>query len=213
MFEWWSALSLDLQVFYGIGILTTVLLIIQLIRTMCGAGADGALDDVGTGGAGFEIGAGGAPEIGVGDAGAAAGDAHHASGLGLISMRTVIAFLAGFGWTGAIARGGGLSLVPAVLLAVVVGFVLMVLVFWLMRGLYSLRESGSLDYHNAVGAVGTVYVRIPAAGGGSGQIQILVQGRLATVAATTQAPAPIPSGQQVKVVKLLAGNTLLVETL
>jgi NhaP-type Na+/H+ or K+/H+ antiporter len=141
------------------------------------------------------------------------GDVQHADGLGLVSTRTVVAFLVGFGWTGAIARGGGLSLPVSVLVGLVVGFVLMLVVFWLMRGLYSLRQSGSLDYANAVGEMGTVYVAIPPSGTGTGQIQLVVQGRLATVAATTAAPEKIPSGMQVKVVKLLAGNTLQVETI
>jgi NhaP-type Na+/H+ or K+/H+ antiporter len=140
-------------------------------------------------------------------------DAVHADGLGLVSTRTVMAFLVGFGWTGAIARGGGLSLAVSVLIGLAVGFLLMLAVFWFMRGLYSLRQSGSLDYRNAVGELGTVYVTIPPAGTGSGQIQVVVQGRLSTVAASTTAVAAIPSGTQVKVVKLLAGNTLQVETI
>jgi hypothetical protein len=198
MMDWWNALALDLQVFYGIGILATLLLIIQLVMTVLGAEGDAPLEGMD----GLDL-----PE------GPAAVDVEHGDGLGLISTRTVVAFLAGFGWTGAIARGGGMSVAAAALVGLVVGFVLMLLVFWLMRGLYSLRQSGSLDYRNAVGETGTVYVSIPPAGEGSGQIQVLVQGRLATVAAATAGAQRIPSGAQVRVVKLLAGNTLQVETI
>ena len=203
MLDWWNALALDLQIFYGIGILATLLLIIQLVITLLGADGDAPLDGIGGVGdlAGVEL-SGGVDAV----------DVEHGDGLGLVSTRTVVAFLAGFGWTGAIARGGGLSLPLSVLLGLVVGFVLMLAVFWMMRGLYSLRESGSLDYRNAVGEHGTVYVTIPPAGKGTGQIQVVVQGRLATVAAATAAAEAIPSGAQVKVVKLLASNTLQVET-
>ncbi len=194
MMEWWTSLAVDLQIFYGVGILASVLLVVQLIMTLLGLGDEGALD--GMDGDSFD-----------------GADGDHGDGLGLISFRTVVAFLTGFGWTGAIARNGDLSRPVAVLAATVVGFMLMLLVFWLMRGLYSLRQSGSLDYRNAVGELGTVYVAIPAGGAGSGQIQIVVQGRLATVAATTEASEKIPSGAQVKVVKMMAGNTLQVETI
>jgi len=195
MMEWWNALAGDLQVFYGIGLLASLLLIIQLIMTVLGA----------DGGADFDAADGVDSFDGV--------DGDHGDGLGLISTRTIVAFLTGFGWTGAIARGLELNLMVSVLIALVVGFILMLLVFWLMKGLYSLRQSGSLDYHNAIGEVGTVYVGIPPKGEGSGQIQVTVQGRLATVAALSEAPEKIPSGSQVKVVKLLAGNMLQVETL
>ena len=201
MMEWWNTLALDLQVFYGIGILATLLLVIQLIMTMLGLGDDGAADGMD---ADFGDGADGTMD---------GGDSEHGDGLSLISTRTIVAFLAGFGWTGAMARGGDLGLPLAVIAAVAVGFVLMLMVFWLMRALYSLRQSGSLDYHNAIGEMGTVYVKIPPRGEGSGQIQLVVQGRLATVAATTESTESILSGIQVKVVKLQAGNTLQVETI
>ena len=208
MMEWWNTLALDLQVFYGIGILATLLLVIQLIMTMLGLGDDGVADGMD---AGFGDGADGIMDGG--DGAMEGGDSEHGDGLGLISTRTIVAFLAGFGWTGAMARGGDLGLPLAVVAAVAVGFVLMLMVFWLMRALYSLRQSGTLDYHNAIGEMGTVYVKIPPRGEGSGQIQLVVQGRLATVAATTDSVEPILSGKQVKVIKLQAGNTLQVETI
>ncbi|MBU2501876.1 hypothetical protein KJ682_11165 [bacterium] len=192
MLEWYQELALDLQIFYAFGILATLLLVIQLVMTVFGAGEDVAMGD-------FDALDG--------------ADAGHGSGLGLLSTRTIVAFLAGFGWTGAMARGGGMALVPSVLVALAVGFVLMLLVFWLMRWLFSLRGSGSLDYRNAVGGNGTVYVTIPAAGGGTGQIQLVVQGRLATVAASTLQTESIPSGRSVKVTALLGGNILQVETI
>jgi hypothetical protein len=197
--SWWNALTIDLQVFYALGALGTGLLIIQLIMTVLGAGHDGLAGADGI-----------AVDHALPDAGAGL---EHGSGLGLVSTRSVIAFVAGFGWTGAMARQSGWAMPTSVAAALAVGFGLMFMVFWLMRWLYSLRQSGSLDYRNAIGATGTVYVTIPAAGHGSGQIQVLVQGRLATVAAAGSGPQPIAAGRAVKVVQLLTGNTLLVEAL
>lgn len=200
MFAWYQELAMDLQIFYAFGILATLLLVIQLIMTVLGAGDDPVLAGMDAAGVGHGLLDG-------------SGDMGHGSGLGLLSTRTIVAFLAGFGWTGAMARGGGMALVPSVLVALAVGFVLMLLVFWLMRWLFSLRGSGSLDYRNAVGGSGTVYVTIPAAGGGTGQIQLVVQGRLATVGASTQESESIPSGRPVKVTALLGGNILQVESI
>lgn len=206
MSEWWSGLGFSLQVFHGIGILASVILVVQLILTMVGADTDGAADA-----GGFD----GHVDLGVDtgglDGGADAADA--ASGLHILSTRTVIAFLAGFGWTGVIVLEAGRTVTSAVLIAVGVGILLMLLVFWLMRWLYSLRESGTLDYRNAIGQVGTVYVHVPAAGQGTGQIQVLVQGRLATVAAAGTGTATIASGEKVKVTGLAGANILEVESI
>ena len=91
MLDWWNALALDLQIFYGIGILSTVLLVLQLIMTMMGTDGDAPLD--------------GMDALDAAD-GIDGVDVEHGDGLGLVSTRTVIAFLVGFGWTGAIARVG-----------------------------------------------------------------------------------------------------------
>lgn len=203
MSEWWSGLGLALQVFHGIGILASIILVIQLILTVLGADADAA---------GFD----GDVDFG-GDPGALDGldgmdAADHGSGLGILSTRTVLAFLAGFGWTGVIVLQRGHGMAPAVLISVGVGILLMLLVFWMMRWLYSLRDSGTLDYRNAIGQVGTVYVRVPAAGGGTGQVQVMVQGRLATVAAAGRDAEAITSGNKVKVVGLAGSNTVEVES-
>ncbi len=197
MSEWWSGLSFSLQVFHGIGILASIILVAQLVMTLFGADGDAG----GNFDADLDLG-GGADVLGVGE---------HASGLGILSTRTVIAFLAGFGWTGVIALQGGRPVTSAVLIAVGVGILLMLLVFWLMRWLFSLRESGTMDYRNAIGQVGTVYVHIPAAGRGTGQIQVLVQGRLATVAAVGTGTATIASGEKVRVTGLVGANILEVE--
>lgn len=193
MNEWWGGLGPSLQVFYGIGILASLILVVQLVLALFGAdGGDG-------GDAGFDGGLGDAIE--------------HGSGLHILSTRTVVAFLAGFGWTGVVVLQAGRGTAAAVPIAVGVGIILMLSVFWLMRWLYSLRQSGTLDYRNAVGQVGTVYVRIPAAGQGTGQIQVLVQGRLATVAAAGSGAEAIASGEKVRVTGLTGANTLEVEGL
>ncbi len=198
MAEWWESLALGYQVFYGVGIIGSVILVIQLAMTLLGAGHDGDLADGHVDIDGMDI------------------DGHdladHSSGLQVLSTRTVVAFMTGFGWTGAFALRQGLSMPLALLAAVVVGGLLMWLVFLLMRMLFGLRQSGSLDYRNAVGQVGSVYVKIPPSREGEGQVQVLVQGRLSTVNACTPEAEAIPSGRQVLVTGLVPPRTLIVET-
>ncbi|MFH1843207.1 MAG: hypothetical protein ABIF77_08355 [bacterium] len=214
MTEWWSQLTLELQIFYGIGMCATGILVIQLVLSLFGLGDHGdAADGVDGGGLDFDHGGdiGMNADVGMGVDIHDGSDVAHASGLQVLSTRTVIAFMAGFGWTGVVAQRGGLGMSLSLLLAMVVGLVLMWLVFSLMRMLYGMRQSGSLDYRNAIGQVGKVYIGIPAAGAGSGQVEVLVQGRLAVVEARCESSEKIPSGSQVRVKKLLSARTLLVE--
>lgn len=199
MAEWWDSLALQYQIFYAVGIIGTVLLLIQLVMTLLGAGHDGDA-----------LGAPGDLDMSHMDIGA---EIEHASGLQVLSTRTVVAFMTGFGWTGAAALRQGHGLPVSLLLALLVGGVLMWLVFLLMRMLYGLRQSGSLDYRNAVGQVGSVYVKIPPRREGEGQVQVLVQGRHCTVNACTAEHEAIPSGRQVRVTGLAGPRTLVVETL
>jgi hypothetical protein len=133
--------------------------------------------------------------------------------VGFVSLRTATAFFTGFGWTGIIALKAGWSLPAALLAAGAAGGAFMAAVFALMRGLYSLRYKGNVDYRNAIGAFGTVYLPVPGAMGGPGQIEVLVQGRLRVVPAFTRAPQRIPNRARVRVVDTLDAQTLLVEPL
>jgi len=191
MSDWWNALPAAQQIFYGVGILATLVLVIQLVLTLVGLGDSGAVDDIDV------------PDH---------GDAHP-SGLKLLSTRTVVAFAAGFGWTGVVALRRDVGLPVTVLLAVVVGFVLMGLVFSFLRILHDLRESGTLNYRNAIGQVASVYLPIPAHQGGPGQVQVKIQGRLMVVQAFTKHGQKIASQSKVRVVDLLDPKTLLVEPL
>jgi hypothetical protein len=188
MESWWGALGTELQVFYAIAIATTALLVAQLVLLVSGvAGGEGELHG--------------------------AADAHGDTGVGILSVRTVTAFFTGFGWAGVVALEAGKTLGVAIVWAVASGTAFMLGVFFLMRGLYSLRESGTLDFRNAVGAVGTVYLPIPGEMAGPGQIEVLFQGRLQVVQAFTRVAQRLPNRTRVRVTELLDPTTLVVEPL
>ena len=190
---WWSGLGLELQVFYAIAIATTALLVLQLALMLFGADLDGDAQ------ADF---ADGPHDLGHGDAFS-----------GVLSFRTVTAFFTGFGWAGVAALKAGWSVPMATLAALAAGAAFMVGILAVIRGLYGLQSSGTLDYRNAIGQVGTVYLAVPAAMAGPGQVEVRFQGRLSVVQAFTRAPGALPFQSRVRVVDVLDGTTLVVEPL
>lgn len=180
---WWSELATSLQVFYAIAIATTALLILQFTLMMLGFDGDADAD--------FE---------GDGDT-------------GILSVRTISAFFTGFGWTGVACLEAGWSLPPTLIAAVAAGGAFMAGVVFMMRTLYGMRYSGTLDYRNAVGSVGVVYLRIPAAMESPGQVEVKVQGRLCVVQAFTESKESIPNQTRVRVTGVMDDNTLIVERL
>lgn len=181
---WWGSLGTSLRVFYGIALAASVLLVLQLIAMLFGLDHDGD-----------------------------AFDGDHDSGLGILSMRSITAFFTGFGWGGVVAIKEGFGLTAAIVAALATGGALMAAVVAMMRGFASLRHSGTLDYANAVGNVGSVYVAVPGAMAGPGQIEVLVQGRAAIVQAFTRSPERLPPRARVRVVETLDQQTVVVEPL
>ena len=186
MWMWFAAHARDTQVFYGIGFFSLGILVMQMLLMLLGVGHDLGHDAAGHG---------------------------HEGGMNLISTRTAVAFGVGFGFAGAAARDGGLGLPLALLIALAVGIAFMLVVFALIRSMLRLRADGTMDYRNAIGQIATVYLAVPAGTTGSGQVEVMVQGRLAIVQACTRGAAAIPPRAKVKVVDLLDRSTLLVEPL
>lgn len=184
---WWTSLGSELQVFWAIALATTVALVLQLVLMMLGFDADGDMD------ADF--------------------DADGDGGVHLFSVRSVTAFFTGFGWAGVVAIEAGKPLAVAIAWALLVGAAFMFGVVALMRGLHSMRSSGTLDLRNAVGVVGTVYSRVPGNSGGPGQVEVMIQGRLQVLPAMTTASEDLPPRSRVRVSGLTDPTTLRVEPL
>lgn len=191
--EWWRNLGQEvpdhasgLKIFYTIGIISGAILSIQMVMSLIGAETDFDVDGVGVG---------------------EGGDT------GLFSIRSVGAFFTGFGWTGVAMLQHGYSTGAATFAATLVGLIFLGMVFYLMRYIFSLREEGTLNYSNAIGEIGTVYLPIPPKRKGIGQIEVLVQGRMRTVRALTDHDKKIGNRVAVRVSDLVDQQTLLVELL
>lgn len=179
--DWWGSLEGAYRVFYGLGIVSALALLIQVVLAVFG------LDDV------FD---------------AAEGD-----GASPLSLRTVTGFLAGFGWTGVVMMRAGYSVFAASIGGALAGLLFGGVLFLVIRVMMSLRHSGTIDYRNAVGVAGKVYAPIGAGLKKPGQVEVLVQGRLRTVAAMTRHDRDLPTLTRIRVVDTLDQNTLLVAPL
>ena len=179
MEAWWAALDLAPKIFYVIGIVSGLMLLVQLVLTVLGGDAD--------------------------DFDAADGD------VSVFSIRTVTAFFVGFGWTGVALLQSGASVLVSTLGGLFVGGLFMFGVLALMRFVYSLQASGTVQFGNAVGMVATVYVPIAPEGTGTGQIELMIQNRLRVLDARTRGDRRLERGEQVRVVEVVGSSTMIVE--
>lgn len=192
MIDWWTNLTPELKVFYGIGMISLMVVIIQMLMTLIGFDADG-LDG------GFDI------DVDVGDA---------SSGIGLFSSQTLGAFFLGFGWMGVAAISSGASVWLGVLLAALCGVGAMLAMFYMIKSLLKLQAKGNLDYSSVIGEEGTVYVTLPGNDqDGGGQIQIMIQGRLTTASARKHGEGAVKPGQRVRVTAVNGPASFVVEPL
>ena len=129
---------------------------------------------------------------------------------GVISFRTMVAALAFFGLAGLTAQKAGASALNTLLIAVGAGAAAMYGVYWMMRGLYSLRSEGTARIGRAVGRHATVYVTIPGSQSGSGKIQMNLQDRTMEYLAMTSGEK-LPPGAKVEVVGVITPTTVEVQ--
>lgn len=185
-------------VFLGCAILGGVLLLCQFLLSLVGAGGehDISMD--------HHIDLGGAHH---------AGEDHTAEHgatwyFHMLSFRAICAALTFFGLGGlAAASSASLSAVafPAGLAA---GTVAMIVVAWMMSLLGRLQSEGNVRIERAVGAMGTVYLGIPASGQGAGKVTVNVQERSMEYRAVTQHEQPLETGTPVMVVGVAGPDTL-----
>jgi len=187
MHDWWQSQPAAIHAFYIIALVGGLLLLAQIIMTLIGAEHSDLHGE------------------------SEGGDSGHSVGLQYLSLRTIMAFTTALGWMGVILTRAGLDIYLTTLCATMAGFVLAWSVLWLMRTMRHLASDGTLDYANALQQIGTVVVSIQPQGQSGGQIEILIQGRLAVVGAISDPTAAgIAPGAKVRVVGLADRSTLRV---
>jgi hypothetical protein len=189
LFASWDEDSFTLNLFWGIGLLGLLLIILQAILGVF-VGHDG------------DTSSGGSIDVHGG----------HGGGGSIVSIKTVSAMLLGFGLGGAILEKNGFSPGVSALGGLGVGVLIGGAYFALMNSLYRLRSDGTSMLTDAVNRSGTVYLRIPGNASGAGEVQVSFGGKLHNVRAYTRG-FELRTGTAVRVVALHGDDALLVEKL
>ncbi len=189
-------------VFVVCALIGGTILVFQFVLTMIGLGGEAFDLDLPDGDVDLDVGG----DVDIGH------DAHVDSSwlFGVISFRTIVAALAFFGLAGLAAQQADARPATALIVAIAAGIVAMYVVYWVMRGLASMKTDGTLRIQRAVGKHATVYIPIPASEGGAGKIQMSLQSQTAEYLAMTAGQA-LPSGSKVVVVGVITPTTVEVE--
>lgn len=181
----WEQLRLIGQIYFVLGCVASVLLLIQFIMLLVGFAGDGDIDIGGDGGPDFD------------------GDAD--GGIGIFTLKGLVGFFAIGGWVGVACVMGGLKDGWTIVVSIICGLVAFVAIGFAYKAIRKLQADGALDNRNAIGKVAEVYLKIPAKGEGHGKLSIVIQGKLVEMDAVTDEAEPIPTGREVKVISLVGG--------
>jgi len=180
-----------------LAISSSAIFVIRMIMMMVGADSMDAGAEVGapTGGDGFHNVAHGT-----------AGD------IQIISTFTIIAFLMTGSWAALVFVSAFPEYSPAwsLLVGGVVGFVFMYLSALLISRLRRLEQDGTLRDFDPKGLRGEVYVTVPKAGDGEGQVKLEVKGRMKIFQAVNEDDKPIESFKPVIVTGMTQDHVLRV---
>ncbi|MBR1593384.1 MAG: NfeD family protein [Bacteroidales bacterium] len=197
MFEsfttWFSALDGIQQMFWGCALVASAVFLVQMVLTLLGM--DGHDVDV---------------DFDAADFGDTDGDTMDTGGaVSLFSVRSMVNFFVGFGWAGVSFHD--LIGSPALLIAVsvLVGALFVWVFFFIKKQTKKFEANGAFDIRNCEGRTANVYLRIPEGKAGKGKVQVSVNGSIHEIDALTDGDA-IASGQKVRIVEVIDGETLRV---
>jgi hypothetical protein len=129
----------------------------------------------------------------------------------LFSVLSILAFFMGAGWMGLACRlDWGLDRLTSSLVSAGFGFVMMMAAAGLSHAARRLDRTVEYDVRTAVGRTARVYLTIPAAGQGYGQVEVSVSGRKKVVRAVSAGPR-LEAFSDVKIVGARDDETLVAE--
>ena len=208
--DFWNSLSLATQVFYCIAIPSTLILLIQTVLMFIGIGedADGGIDDVEVGNdIDTDVTDGVFGEDSIDDIADAAGF----EGLRIFTVRGIIAFFVVFGWVGVVMDSAGAVVALTIPVATVCGFLMMVLIAFMLKWVMKLRSDGTADNRNAIGTAGKVHLTVPPSRSGEGKVHIMLQGAYVERNAVTDSQEPLVTGSEIIVVGVSGQTDLIVK--
>lgn len=126
---------------------------------------------------------------------------------GVLTFRSMTAFVAFFGLGGRVALAFDAPGYIAFVSASTLGLIAMLSVALLMRSLYDLHSEGNVHIQHTIGTIGTVYLTVPGHRAGVGKVTVSVQDRTMEYHAVTGSDT-IKTGSRVKVVGISDPGTL-----
>lgn len=188
MKDFFASMDTSQQLYWYIAIGASFVFIIQTIMTFIGVHGD--TGDIDT------------------DLGNGADAADHP--FQLFSLRNLVNFLLGFGWTGATLYPSVENKIVLGIYSFLVGAILIGIFFLVMKSLMKLAEDNTFKIENTIGEIADVYMTIPPACTGKGKIFISVRGSTHELQAITKNEESIKNGSLVKVIAV-EGDILIVE--
>ncbi len=179
MKEWFTNLSVMEQIFFWLGIVSTLFLIVQIVL-MCLSSFGGDVDVDGDG------------DI----------DVDTDSGVSIFTIKSITAFFAVGSWSGLLTcalASDSLQWI-AVIVALVSGGIAMAVVVVLLRAIVKLQCNGLFEIDKIIGHQATVYVSIPPARSGRGKITLNAQGRFVELDAVTDCETKLAVDEVVEIV-------------
>ena len=189
MTEWFSNLELFPKVYWVVALVGSIIFLITLVMTFIG----GEVDDLGDVDAEID-----------GDTGI---------GFQFLTFKNLVGFFTLFGWSGIACLDAGLSKPLTIIISIVCGLVMMGIMAAMFFYMNKLADSGTLDYKNAIDAVGEVYLTVGAKRSTIGKAHVRIQGALRELEALTDAETDLKSGTVIKVKDVTENGILIIETL
>ena len=138
-------------------------------------------------------------------------DADVEAGFQFISFKNLVGFFTIFGWSGIACMDAGFSTPLTIIISVFCGLLMMVIMAALFFFISNLSDSGTLNYKNALDAVGEVYLTIGEDRTKMGKVNVSVQGSMRELDALTDSLTPLKTGTIIKVVDVTSNGILIVD--
>jgi membrane protein implicated in regulation of membrane protease activity len=185
MADWFSNLEFLPKVYWLVAIIGSLIFSVVMIMAFTGGDTDG-IDDLDS-------------------------DMDAGAGFQFISFKNLVGFFTIFGWSGIACIDAGLSTPLTIVISVICGLLMMVIMAALFYFISKLTASGTLNYKNALDAVGEVYLTIGEDRSRMGKVSVSVQGTMRELDALTDSLTELKSGTIIKVVDVTSNGILIVD--
>lgn len=128
----------------------------------------------------------------------------------VLTIKNVIIFFSIFGWTGLAMKKAGAGDMLTIAVAIVAAIVVILLLTYMFYFINKLSEDNTVDVINAIGATGTVYLKIPAEMKGRGKVQAIFQGAQREIDAVTRGEE-LETGTMIRITEIIEETIVVVE--